>query len=187
MFFSSLYQKLVISFLSTHGADVTRSGRSGDRGIDFSGHWNFPPFSILNARSNSISLPIIGQCKRLVRSGVSSRHLRDFSGVLTSSSLPLYLGVFATNGFFTDESQFFHRDRMGNVPTLLMVLTDDGILRSFVTNDAAKRILPPELSVGFTYGTSADERSGSDTSRSSSNPLSQQRLVILYNGVPIQK
>ena len=78
------YELLSIGVLKRYCFDLLHRGSTGDRGIDFSGHWVLPKNIV----------PIIGQCKyskkvlqpSVVREleGVMSQHL-DHLGVLVAS------------------------------------------------------------------------------------------------------
>ncbi|KAJ1650561.1 hypothetical protein IWQ61_008668 [Dispira simplex] len=121
-----VYEHAVVHALKAIGLDTYRTGRAGDRGIDFRATWHWPP--------PTTGLPVVGQCKfsrksqgqetnpsmRVPMGTVLPTTVRDLEGTLTHEDRST-LGMLVSNQRFGLGAI---RQAMGSqLPLLLLTLS----------------------------------------------------------------
>jgi hypothetical protein len=134
------YEYDVLKFLKRFGFSLERTGRSGDRGVDFRGVWRLP----------DLTVPVVGQCKN-EKKPVSSRYIREFIGTLHDEKQNA-VGVFVSNSHFSKECRL---TAAVEVPLLFCQLENDKLVWIYLNVAAQKRI--PNLTITAQNDTSGQK------------------------------
>lgn len=145
-----VYETVVTKALSHCGIAVSHCGKTGDQGIDFRGHWDSKPRSstpsLIMEEANSgeerrrgiMRIPVIGQCKSSRKSKAFPLYIRDFITAL-GRELPGTLGIFCCNLGYS--SGCVSEWRYASVPIVLAVINGNGVLKGWMQNGAAMKLL----------------------------------------------
>jgi hypothetical protein len=90
-----MFESDTVSALSRLGFSIQRCGGTNDHGVDFRGEWTL---------DGQHSFHVLGQCKNEAKP-CSSRHIREFLGVLLSRPLGDVLGVFASSSGYSEAAR----------------------------------------------------------------------------------
>ena len=131
-----LFEGLLVEMLqNTLHFDILRTGKSGDGGIDFVGHWPV---------SKTHTVPVMGQCKMLSKV-VSSAIVREWEGTVTHQTTPR-LGLLLSNQALSGPAQ---THLLASPAPLVAIRTaEDGMLLSFQVNAIARRDFLSSLVIG---------------------------------------
>lgn len=95
--FGRQFEEIAAESLRKFSFDVAVCGGPKDRGIDFKGFW----------RLKSMSVPIIGQCRRYKRR-LGPKHVRELEGTLTHEVNGTLGIIVSESGWVTEWSRLFY-------------------------------------------------------------------------------